>query len=156
MVIMGLALIVILMSLGILFVIRFVVMKPKSEVRDSYTQTQTAQNILSAIMKTSTQCKSTVSYTVSDLLKSCARGQNIICSDGNNSCEYVNNTIEYILNETLVVWSMKFNFTAFANGKYISLIEFGNATSFDKEAKVIPLPLYPQPGSLIIRLELFK
>lgn len=154
--IMGLALVVILMSLGILFVIRFVALKPKSEIRESYTQTQTAQNILTSLLKTTTQCRANIPYTISDLLKSCARGQSLTCDDGNDSCSYVNNTIKYILNRTLEEWSRKYALNISSASRNVTYIKHGNASSPDKQVKIVPLPLYPQPGSLLIRLELFR
>src|SRR3989338_4849554 len=76
--IMGLAVIVILLTLGSLFVIQFVVLKPQSEIKKTFTQTQTAANTLTALLRTSTGCKGT---TIIGLLDDCAKHPS---SDTNN------------------------------------------------------------------------
>ena len=98
---MGLAIIVILISLGIFFVIQFVVLKEPSSIKKTYTQTQSAANLLNSMLKTTT--KDCLGTSISQLLQDCIVHFNIdqsqiICENNNRSCEYINNTIKYILN----------------------------------------------------------
>lgn len=117
---MGLAVIVILLTLGSLFVIQFVVLNPPQEIKKTFTQTQTAANTLTALLRTSTGCKET---TVMDLLQNCAEHSaddisNRICcpetgttpdcdtdadsaNDGYSSCTKASTLITSILERSL-------------------------------------------------------
>jgi hypothetical protein len=108
--IMGLMVVVILLIVGVLFAIKFVVLKKPPETRQTFTRTQLASNTGLAIMSSTTyDCRGTA---IKDLLIDCAEwpedGGTITCDDGRKSCEYVNSTIEYILNSTLGVWRTKY------------------------------------------------
>ncbi len=112
--IMGLMIVVILLIIGVLFALKFVVLKKPTEVRQSFTRTQLASNVGIAIMSSTTEnCRGTA---IKDLLIDCAEwpedGGTITCDDGRKSCEYVTSTIDYILNNTLNTWKVKYYFTA--------------------------------------------
>ncbi|MFH1669346.1 MAG: hypothetical protein ABIA62_05440 [Candidatus Woesearchaeota archaeon] len=112
--IMGLMIVVILLIIGVLFALKFVVLKPQPETRQSFTRTQMASNMGLALMSSSTEnCRGT---SIKDLLIDCAEwpenGGTITCDDGRKSCEYVNGTIDYIFNATLNTWNVKYYFVA--------------------------------------------
>ncbi|MBW2996771.1 hypothetical protein KY349_00350 [Candidatus Woesearchaeota archaeon] len=111
---MGLMIVVILLIVGVLFAIKFVVLKKPPETRQSFSRTQMASNLGLALMASTTEnCRGTA---VKDLLIDCAEwpeaGGTITCGDGRKSCEYVSSTIELILADTLDIWNQKYYLTA--------------------------------------------
>ena len=68
--IMGLVIIVILITLGLFFVVRFIITKQPSEIKKSYTQTEIAANILNSLLKTTS--KDCYGMDVTQLLQDCA------------------------------------------------------------------------------------
>lgn len=146
--IMGLALIIVLLTLGILFVVQFMV--PKEEERSiaqSYAETQLAANILNSILKsTAEDCNNQVLTT---LFQDCASGASIVCNDGTSSCYYINKTVEYILNETLVVWNKDFWFTASKTP-----VVFGESCRGERESTQIPIQT--DAGTMIVRVDICR
>lgn len=112
--IMGLMIVVILLIVGVLFAIKFVVLKKPPETRQTFSRTQMASNMGLALMSSTTEnCRGTA---IKDLLIDCAEwpedGGTISCGDGTKSCAYVNRTIEGILEGTFDAWNVKYYMTA--------------------------------------------
>lgn len=108
--IMGLMIVVILLIVGVLFAIKFVVLKKPTEIRQTFSRTQMASNMGLALMASSTEdCRGTA---IKDLMIDCAEwpedGGTITCDDGRKSCDYVNSTIYGILNSTMTEWNVKY------------------------------------------------
>lgn len=105
--IMGLVVIVILITLGMFFVVRFMITKQPSEIKKSYTRTEIAANILNSLLKTN--AKDCYGMTTTQLLQDCAVNKDtptnqVKCENDQNSLEYVQIIIETIFNETLISW----------------------------------------------------
>lgn len=96
--IMGLAIVVVLLVLGMLFAIKFVLFKTPEDFRAEYTNTQLAANMLNTILNTNTNCSD---ISVSELLQDASRSYPNIECYGGNSQAYVNNTINLILTQAL-------------------------------------------------------
>ncbi len=109
--IMGLAVIMILAVLGLLFVVKFVLMKPetKSELRQSQQESQLAANLINAFLKTTTDCPG--KHSVTTLIQDCAQLSPRIRCGALSSCEFVNQTINDILDQTLEEWGKTYQFT---------------------------------------------
>jgi hypothetical protein len=108
--IMGLMIVVLLLIVGVLFAIKFVVLKKPTEVRQTFSRTQLASNMGLAIMASTTyDCRGTA---IKDLLIDCAEwpeeGGTITCDDGRKACNYVNETINGIINKTFNAWKTKY------------------------------------------------
>ena len=136
--IMGLAIIIILLTLGILFVVQFVVLKEPSDIKKTFTKSQMAANMLNSILKTNS--KDCYSNTITQLLQDCANyNENpaglMICENNNNSCEYANSTISYIFDNTLAEWgNQSFYFSVFINPN-TPILEQGSKCSGERESK---------------------
>lgn len=132
--IMGLMIVVILLIIGVLFAVKFVVLKKPPETRQTYARTQLASNLGMALLESSTaQCRGTA---VKDLLMDCASwpGGTITCEDEarSSSCKYVNDTMFFVLEETLVQWKTKFEVKAWTQpGQYI--VKFNNGGCHDNK-----------------------
>jgi len=146
--IMGLAIIFILVIFGVLFALRFVILKPQSDTRADYQTSQLAANIISTMRGTTTDCKDA---TVEQLLQDCAAEKRLNCPPNLNSCQKVNNVIGSIFQATLYEWKRAYNFSM--SGPSVSSISFGNGDcSGEKEVKTHPVPT--RAGTIMLRLEL--
>ena len=120
--IMGLMVIVILVIVGVLFAVKFVVLKKPSDVKQTYSRTQMASNFGLALMSSTTKdCRDTA---IKNLLIDCAEwpeaGGTITCDDGRRSCEYVNATISTLLDNTMTKWNRRYYVTAGTSNEQIT------------------------------------
>ncbi|MCK5026528.1 MAG: hypothetical protein KAS15_08075 [Nanoarchaeota archaeon] len=102
--IFGLVIIVMLITLGMFIVIRFVVFSEEEETLKGYTQTQSAANFLSTLRRTTTDCNE---MSIEQLIQTCAVNPFKTCPDGSKICPYLEEQVEYLLENTLVAWGNK-------------------------------------------------
>ena len=167
--IMGLLVIIILIAIGMLFTVNYMIHRKPSEAKKTYTESQMASNILSAILKTSTPLNesselycSKVDFT--ELLQDCARPKTITCKNGYGSCEYAAYYIEDMLNKTLGVYNKAYRFKAWeVNGNELSFSPIINLNCNDtyigegrkyagRQTKLSPVPL--NPGTLMVQFDI--
>jgi hypothetical protein len=147
--IMGLVIIVVLVSLAMLFVVQFVVLKEPSTLKKTYTHKQLAANTLNTLVRTTTMCKG---QEINQLLRDCAAysssGGIILCENGQGSCEFVRNAIYEILHNTLDAWNKEYAF-------YASIADIGfsngNCTG-ERQTKINPIPT--DAGVMTLRLDI--
>jgi len=111
--IMGLTIVIILMILGMLFVVRFVILKPKNNLKQSYADTVLAANLKNSLLLFSTQCNN---RRIQDLLADCVSGNIITCPSfgavPSTSCTYAESRIREIFDKTLDRWNREYLFEA--------------------------------------------
>ena len=167
--IMGLALVVILISLGLLFAVKFTALKPAtSGARQAYTKTVKAANMLNTLLKTtSLDCPG--GATITQLIQDCATagGSQIHCDDiigtpgAEDSCAHVKRIIgdddevspKGIFGATFVEWGQDFYFTVKKGDiSVVGIPPVGTECTGAKEHKDQPIPI---PGELVtVTLEL--
>lgn len=140
--IIGLLMIVVLATMGLLFALYFVI----SPAREQVITTQEsilAANWLNTMLGTTTECND---RSVKELLQDCALGGQIQCiqstdtTQGQNSCKFAQNTINTMLDKTFGSWNTKYNF--FIEGtNYVTGIKFGNDCPGEREAKTHVIPI---------------
>ena len=149
--IMGLVIIVILVSVAMLFVIKFILLQPPSDIGSTYTHTQLAANTLNAITKTT--AKSCKNQDLTQLLQDCAaynqQGGLIICDDGKKSCQYSEESIRYIINNTLDKWGKSYKLTA-----DLAQIEISRGRCKTQQTKIYPIPVPELDEPMILRLDI--
>jgi len=105
--IMGLAIIIILLALAMLFVVQFVILRQPSDIKKTFTHKELAANTVNTLLATTTDCRE---LPISQLLEDCADGGNIPCPTG-NSCSQAEEAIEQILAKTLDEWNKEYYMT---------------------------------------------
>ena len=162
---MGLAIVVILLTVGMLFVLKFVVLKKPSTLRQEVTESQMASNVIGSVLKTTTKCKEA---TVSELIQDCgnwyeAPQKQLVCdvnplgtAESLRSCEFLNETIDYILRQTIIKQHRNFDFRIFLNKNEYSPITHLNQSIClgSKESKRYPLPL--DAGTVWVKFDICK
>ena len=120
---LGMAIVILLLSIGILILVGNVIKTSSSQsVKQLYSEKQLATNILGSILSTTTNCNN---ERISTLMMDCGRDWPISCpsqivgttviSESNNVCQYLNDTISFMLNETLKHWGKKYSFLAYTD-----------------------------------------
>ena len=112
--IFGLMIVVILLIIGVLFAVKFVILKKPPTIKESYSRTQLTSNLGLALMESSTvACKGTA---MKDLMTDCAEwpelGGTISCDDGTKSCDYLQDALTIMLEETVGTWQVKYELKA--------------------------------------------
>ena len=146
--IVGLVIIVLLITIGLLFVVKFVVLKKPSDVKKTFVHSELASNMVNVLLKTTTDCKGS---SVTELFQDCAAFKRINC-EGFDSCEKVNDTIRIILTNTMEEWNKQYEFRAYIPGND-PISSYGScAPRADRESKTYPIPT--DWGTLFIKLDI--
>lgn len=146
--ILGLAVIVVLIMLGVLFAVFFVLRAPQSDVAQTYKESQLASSLLTAMLATTTPCNHA---TVTELLQDCAAYNQLECPSG-TSCDEASTAIGKMLDGTLGTWKRSYQFSI--NGAYnAEQITFasGDCTG-ERESHTNPIPT--PSGALQVTLNL--
>jgi len=145
--IMGLAVIIVLITLGLFFVITFSISEADTTVQ-SYNQEQRATSFLDALLRTNIPACDDVRFDT--ILKDCGT-TNTLCNG--DSCLIVNDTIALITNKTLDVWQLSYNLTVLYPGSRVEFI--GRNCTADRDrfrTSEFPIRLYPYPGDVVTSL----
>lgn len=169
--IMGLLVIILLLAIAMLFTVRYMIHREPSEAKKSFTESQMASNIMSAILKTSTPLDISdplychkVDFT--ELLQDCATFKSIDCYNGMGSCRYAETYITEMLEKTLAKWNRPYRFSAWRVGgdELFPPIDTPNRVKCikenvgpekeyeDRKTKLSPVPL--NPGTLMVQFDI--
>lgn len=140
--IMGLAIIIILMGLGLLFVVQYTFKKPLPTVT-SAKESILAANFLHTLLNTNTDCQKLL---MKEVLQACALGTVINCPD-TTSCTYAKNHLKELLEKTLKKWGKKYDFyiqgAQSTNAVKVSNPETQQACKGEKQSKTSILTVTP-------------
>jgi len=136
--ILGLAIVVVIILVATIFVVRFLALKTPTEYRKGFISAEVASNMLNTLLKTA--AKDCSELTMTELLQDCAQGKGIICDNGQDSCQFVESTAQYIFSKTLGKWNMKYEFLAYVDINS-PLVKIGNRCPADKKSKIFPIPI---------------
>ncbi len=127
--IMGLAIVVLLITIGMLFVVKINIGKKPAEFKAEFTSKQLAQNTVTAFLSTNTSDCSGMSIT--ELLQDCVQSQTD-CDNGEVSCLYVKNAASEIFEKTLDTWKADYYFSVYFPDER-AIIELGEECKGDKK-----------------------
>jgi hypothetical protein len=109
---LGMVMVVFLISLGLIFVISFMLLTGNDDPRASFVQKELAINVNNAMLDTQTTCRG---IPVVTLLKDCAETQRLRCG-GVSSCDYVDSVLVEMLNSTLYEWGFDYSYLVYTEG----------------------------------------
>jgi hypothetical protein len=137
--IMGLAIIIILVALGLLFAVLWMGKEPAQQVQRA-KESVLAANFLNTMLGTTTECNQ---RTVRELLSDCALTGGITKCGDQTSCEYARDIINILFDKTLREWKLPFHF-AMTGATPVERMEFGTeACKGEREQKIHPMPVKP-------------
>ena len=139
--ILGLAIVIALIFVAIIFVVRLGFEKP-SNIRASFVSSQLASNMLNAFLRTSAR-DDCFQLTMTELLQDCAQGKAIKCNNGDDSCKYANSTAKEIFEKTFDKWNTNYEFLAYTDIAR-PLIGLGETCKADKKSELFPIPISSQ------------
>jgi hypothetical protein len=153
--IMGLAIIVILVALAMLFVVQFIVLRQPSEIKKTFTHKEMAANTVNTLLSTTTNCRQ---LSISQLVQDCAEGGYLICPDdpnnpNSNSCTYSRDIIQQILAATLDEWNKDYYLTINVKNENV-LNPFGQQCPGEKISSSPCCILPTGAGPMVINLDI--
>ncbi len=160
--ILGLAIVVLLLILGMVFVVRFIALSDKGSIRKEVSESQIASNYIATYLDTTVRdCRG---LTIEELLIDCAegtpgpRGGAINCGytllpDGHEvkSCEQAQLAASTIFLTTFEAWKTKYYFTSFLQGRSPFLT---NGTECKGQKRSKDYFLSTASGTLHVKLDL--
>jgi len=146
--IMGLAIVVILLVVGMTFVIKFMMSREQVDYKTQFTHAEIASNTLNTFLKTKSQSCNELSMT--ELLQDCSQSKSIYCQNGENSCDYSEETAKFIFSQTLEEWNKDYEFKVFRQEED-PIINLGERCPGNKKSKTFPIPT--SSGTLSVKLD---
>src|SRR3989344_1286593 len=152
--IMGLAIIVILITVGIFFYIGFRAKQQPVDQKQEFGNVQLATNIINSILETNTKENECYGLSFSEVLQRCA-GPGGDCAGGTPYCAYFKTNIQTIFASTLDQWVPNYGFfvkNVRTNEEISGLREFKNGcSSGEKIAKRFTIPSNP-PSYILLEI----
>lgn len=152
--VMGVAIIVVLIAIALLFVISFKVNSASSakNTQVAYGSEQLGTNFLAAALKT-TVCPK---YTVEDLIAACAKGNGLSCSG--NACAEANATIQTITHKTLDPWGTGYRFNIIYPSSAFMLVANNSCAAQSPKYKpgIFFIPLYETGQTITVQLDICR
>ena len=146
--IIGLAIVVVLLIIGMTFVIRFMLEKEPVDYKKQFTQAEIASNMLNTLLKTTS--KDCNELTMTQLLQDCGHSKSIFCENGQVSCDYAEETAREVFSNTLDAWKLDYEFKAFQQEES-PIFTLGTACPASRKSKTFPIPT--GSGTLFVKLD---
>lgn len=152
----GLSLIVILIVVGFLLFVSFRQKIPVNDYKKNYIADEMASNFVNSVVSvTPIECYET-DLNILELLKLCARREQISCSGYSNPCELANKTLNIIANRSLV--KQELNFVMYTEGLNENLlIKNGVCKNNAGQLGTVIISLYPvMTNNVFLKLQICK
>ena len=119
--IMGLAIVVIIVLIGMAIAVRFIVFKKPDSARAGFVSAELASKTINTFLETSAADCSKAKMR--ELIQDCAQGTERICGNGKGSCEFVREAADEIFTKTFKEWKTKYKFLVYidANSPFVDL-----------------------------------
>lgn len=153
----GLAMIVILIIVGFFIFVSFRQKNPVNTYKNDFISDEMPSNFINSIVNVNPRDCISNDYTLSDMLKFCAKGDIVECN-GLDACVIANSTMNEIANKTLNVRGLSYNL--YTKGLGSNEININNLDCTKNKPQgqtgTLPISLYPVPGQIYIYLEICK
>ena len=153
--ILGLSIVIIFLSIGMLFVVRSIITKKPGQERETYIRSELASNILGSMIDVNTDCRN---QDISDLLSDCAEFQpdgSITCPNGEKSCQYAEKEIRTILSRFMdkLGGNKSYQFIALTQDAFeVVYIPVGECTIWESATQPLPTLM----GTLELKFNMCK
>jgi len=144
--IMGLLIIVIMISIIMLFALKYILVEPENFKQD-YIYTDLSSSMVGALLNIHSDC--TEDTLLGKVIIDCSKypptgSTDFICNNGMNSCDYANMVIGDILTETLDKWDKPYEFQVRAptSNKPIAKLGFNNTNDIGEPtafSQILPI-----------------
>lgn len=112
---LGLAMVVVIVSIGLMYLLVFSVAKPPKLIHAKYLEKEIGQNFIGAMLKT--QSRACKGLSIGELLQDCANfdstGGSIQCNTDQYSCAYAQQELEEMLGNTVYRWNFVYRFRVY-------------------------------------------
>lgn len=105
---MGLAIIVILLALGMFLLVKFMVIDKPPSVKQTFTSKELATNMISTMLKTDADC-GVRNLDMTELIIAYSEHDTFTCK-GMELREYLQESLDDIFNQTLITWGRQYRF----------------------------------------------
>jgi hypothetical protein len=146
--ILGLAIIVVLIMLGVLFAIMFVLRAPSTTTEQRYKESQLSAGLVTSMLGTTTSCRDA---TVTELLQDCAIFSRLDCN-GQTSCAVADDAFKQMLGGTLRAWNRNYRFTITGAPNVEVIHDESGDCSGEVEASTNPVPTAGAPLQVTLQL----
>ncbi len=146
--IMGLAIVVVLIIIGILVIAKLNSFENVSYKKD-YEQPKIASSMLNTLLATTSRDCNGISMM--QILQDCA-GNNTNKCNGENSCAYFEQQAKEIFGNTLGSWQVNYEFSVFYDEES-PIIKLGKQCT-NKKSELFPVPT--ESGALIAKLDICR
>ena len=147
--IMGLVIIVILISLGLLFAIQFIVLRKPADAKGVFTQKEMTSNTLNSLALSTTTCSG---LDMTELVQECAVGSTDIDCSGKNPCDFLKMVAGDVFSKTLKVWGKNYAFFVLKGKEKLVVVE-NKGCAGTKDTSVYPIPAKYGGEGVVMRLE---
>ncbi len=154
--ILGLAVVVVLVIIAMLFAVRLSFKEPPKH-RQAFVNRELATNMLNTFLNMNArECSD---MTITDLLQNCAMSSSdtgIECDNSERSCEFVKTKAEEIFGKTLGAWNIGYKFKAtLPNGQ--AVVKIIDQMCTQQESEIFLIPVDPSNSiSLAVQLDICK
>lgn len=150
--ILGLAIVIVLLILGMVFVVKFIALKKPSTIKQEVAQSELATGYLSTYLGTSVaECNG---LSISELIQDCAVNGGITCpsamGDPLSSCDKAKEVASIIFSRTFDKWKVRYELRASLSSQ--SLFKLGDACKGQKRSKTFPIP--SRAGTISLTLDI--
>lgn len=158
--ILGLAIVIVLVLVAVIFIVRFLAFKTATDYRKGFVDTELASNMLSTFL--STNADDCFQMTMTELLKDCAifdgkceGGGCIKCSNGDeDSCSFIKLTAGNIFTQTLDRWNLRYKFLAYTDINSPFVIRDTSEGCKEKKSELQPLPVEINAITMFVKLDI--
>jgi len=161
---MGLAIVVLLIAVGMFFAMKYTLFQKPPEIKNPYMQSELATTFVNTLLLASTdECKAYT--TMKDLLGDCAAQElarqkcaleQKYCSSGDckTYCEASDKIVDAILKDTLTEWGKSYTFEVYSDGQVGNYFAKDTCAPNAERGKAGLFPIPARHGTVNVKLSI--
>ncbi|MBI2655915.1 hypothetical protein HYX06_05845 [Candidatus Woesearchaeota archaeon] len=151
--IIGLAIVIIIILIGLAIAVRFMTFKNPENTRAGFVSAELASNTINTFLETTAE--NCLKSKMKDLIQDCAEGTERICGNGQGACAFVRSAADEIFTKTFRKWKTNYKFLIYSdpNHPFVNL-ESGCAASQEKVSDTFFIPV--TAATVYVKLDICK